>query len=122
MSRKKTKDIACADCGAEKPNEARGLCKNCYQRRARVGALDKFPPVIHRLSVGDTCRNGHLIATEGDLIANGLGRVACRECRRETQARHDSKRGRRSAAHTCDRCGIERPTAGVCRDCLEVAQ
>ena len=120
MSRKKTKVIACADCGAEKPNEARGLCKNCYQRRARVGALDKFPPVIHRLSVGDTCRNGHLIATEGDLASNEQGWVTCRECRRETQAAYDRKRAGKPP-RDCPRCGCSTFMPALCRDCRGAA-
>lgn len=105
MSRKKTKVIACADCGAEKPNEARGLCKNCYQRRARVG---------------DTCRNGHLIATKDDLIDTCRGGVTCRECRRETQAAYDRKRAGKPP-RDCPRCGCSTWLPALCRDCREAA-
>lgn len=33
----------CAECGAEKPIEGRGLCRHCYYIRRDAGTLDHFP-------------------------------------------------------------------------------
>ena len=122
--------IICLECGREALHYARGLCGRCYSSRRRAGTLDEFPtqPWGLGLTVGDTCRRGHLITSKGDLAvshptlaAEGRGGLICRRCRRENQALHDLKRGRTRTVHPCPRCGVDWPVAGLCRDCRGVA-
>ena len=114
--------VVCLECGAEGPHSGRGLCSRCYSWRQRAGTLAEFPP-LKRLGVAarGACRNGHQITTEGDLAPNRQGGVTCRECRRETHARHDLKRGRSRTTYPCPRCGVDCPVAGLCRDCRRAA-
>jgi len=121
MSRRRTRVIICADCGELRPNCCRGLCRACYDRRSRAGTLDEFPPMRCKpLAVGGTCRNGHLIATDDDLIDTCWTGVTCRECRRETQAAYDRKR-RGKPPRDCPRCGCSTFMPALCRDCREAA-
>lgn len=49
------------------------------------------------LAVGSTCRNGHKIESEADLVRNGLAPDSCRECRRATAARQRNKKRKQRA-------------------------
>lgn len=115
MSRRR-RVIICADCGSDAPNQGRALCAVCYSRHHHAGTLDAYQLSRRRRAVGDTCRNGHLIATEGDLVDDYRGGVNCRECRRETQAASDRKR-QGKPPRACPRCGCSTFMPTLCRDC-----
>lgn len=120
MSRRRTRVIICADCGSDAPNQGRALCAVCYSRHHHAGTLDAYQLSRRRRAVGDTCRNGHLIATEGDLVDDYRGGVTCRECRRETQAAYNRKRAGKPP-RDCPRCGCSTWLPALCRDCREAA-
>ena len=112
--------IECADCCNEGLHQARWLCERCYSKHRRDGTLHKYPSGRRVRAVGDTCRNGHLIATEGDLVDDYRGGVTCRECRRETQAASDRKRAGKPP-RDCPRCGCSTWLPALCRDCRGAA-
>ena len=111
---------ACADCGNDARACGRGLCVRCYSKHQRAGTLETYPSTKRRRAVGDTCRNGHLIATKDDLIDTCRGGVTCRECRRETQAAYDRKRAGKPP-RDCPRCGCSTWLPALCRDCRGAA-
>lgn len=88
------------------------VCRQCQleyakERAAKLRALSLEDPTARRpmmqrkrLQVGDTCRKGHVIATDKDLYVRANGTTRCIQCRREyARKRREEQKAEALARH-----------------------
>lgn len=68
------KTIECVDCGQERGEKTRGLCKTCYARNRKRGTLHKHPRVAGRKTLTVVADVEHLAGSDSrENIAKRLG-------------------------------------------------